>query len=357
MAKYNVTLDTCVFFKEHNKHQTWQMNQATFKGLIDLCDGDFVQLVMSDVVIREATEGVIPRISRDIAGSHAASIAALNGEPMSADQISEALITQFQKLCGQAEIVTVEGVSAASVLDLYFGGAAPFSKKKKKEFPDAFAILSLRSWAAKHGRLHVVSPDPDWIRACTGDLVNHKTLEDLQAFILSESGDSASAARITHAMRSALEDLKDHFKRMIDMTAEADILSRGRRLRHDSEYSFEARSTIRSYENCSVYGIREHGKDGLLSFSATADLQVRVTFECDVDNPELDDNPAAPPTLEIKKVWDGRLSLHAHGEFDPEGARVTLDNPTVDDEVRVVFLLERPSESSKWVLRSQLGSS
>lgn len=69
-----------------------------------------------------------------------------------------------------AQIVDTSSVSPDSVFELYFRGAAPFSKKetKKHEFPDAFSLLAIDKFAQeKNTKLLVVSGDKGWQEFCS----------------------------------------------------------------------------------------------------------------------------------------------------------------------------------------------
>jgi hypothetical protein len=54
------------------------------------------------------------------------------------------------------------------VLDDYFAQRAPFSTKKKSEFPDAISIASIRLWCAQNrATAYIVSEDPDLRECCS----------------------------------------------------------------------------------------------------------------------------------------------------------------------------------------------
>jgi hypothetical protein len=64
-----------------------------------------------------------------------------------------------------AEIVKFDDVSISELMQRYFQPAPPFSGsgKKKNEFPDAIALISLETWAASNSKnILAVSADPDW---------------------------------------------------------------------------------------------------------------------------------------------------------------------------------------------------
>lgn len=80
-------------------------------------------------------------------------------------EISKARIDNFIKNTG-AEIIPASGhVELDDVIKKYFNSEPPFSEsgKKKSEFPDAIALMSLETWAKEnHIKLLAVSDDKDW---------------------------------------------------------------------------------------------------------------------------------------------------------------------------------------------------
>lgn len=98
--------------------------------------------------------------------------------------VEKRALERFDSFVGAMDCKLVdasEQVDVKELLHRYFCSESPFSQKenKKNEFPDAFALLSLESWAQETGKkLLVVSKDGDWSRFCktSGRLV---LVEDL----------------------------------------------------------------------------------------------------------------------------------------------------------------------------------
>jgi hypothetical protein len=68
-------------------------------------------------------------------------------------------------------------------LQLYFSQQAPFSGKKKSEFPDAISLLSLAHWCqVNSAQLYVVGDDPD-LRAWCSEHAEMYHIEDLGGFL------------------------------------------------------------------------------------------------------------------------------------------------------------------------------
>lgn len=89
----------------------------------------------------------------------------------------------------KGEIVSATGNPelSADVLSRYFSGAPPFgeSDKRKHEFPDAFALLSLEAFARDEGMLMLcVAPDKGWqdFASQSEHLVCVKDLEDALSY-------------------------------------------------------------------------------------------------------------------------------------------------------------------------------
>jgi hypothetical protein len=75
--------------------------------------------------------------------------------------------SHFQSNFNVAKL-SYEGVDLAEIMNWYQQGRAPFSEKKRKEFPDAFALAALVSFARTKGRpVAVISRDSDFEKACS----------------------------------------------------------------------------------------------------------------------------------------------------------------------------------------------
>lgn len=81
----------------------------------------------------------------------------------SAEAIAEDNLQQFYEDVG-AELISVDEVDASKLFEMYFNRQSPFGKdKKKSEFPDAAALLSLDDWAEQYDMYVVlVCSDGDW---------------------------------------------------------------------------------------------------------------------------------------------------------------------------------------------------
>ena len=104
----------------------------------------------------------------------------------------------FDNFLQRTNAVTVPLVAdIKEVLADYFGRRAPFSTKKKAEFPDAISIATIRQWCKQHGSTaYVVSDDPD-LKACCSD--------DGPLFHVESIVEIISRATVSHELREALK--------------------------------------------------------------------------------------------------------------------------------------------------------
>ncbi|WP_031359124.1 PIN domain-containing protein [Caballeronia sordidicola] len=66
-----------------------------------------------------------------------------------------------------ADVISADHATIDEVLHLYFNGRPPFGPTKRKEFPDAIALLGIEAWTrASRGGTIIVSADGDWMRFC-----------------------------------------------------------------------------------------------------------------------------------------------------------------------------------------------
>jgi hypothetical protein len=133
--------------------------------------GSPIQVPVSEIVIREIHQRLLERTEEARKRLRAANrdardlglpVQGIEREPEAdASQIAQARIDHFLETVG-AETVPAKGVSLSAVIDRYFAKQPPFSTKKRDEFPDAIALLSLERWARNYGPVLVVSGDHDW---------------------------------------------------------------------------------------------------------------------------------------------------------------------------------------------------
>ncbi len=79
-------------------------------------------------------------------------------------KIARERLVSFLREIG-AERISEQNASMTEIVQMYFSGRAPFALtgKKKAEFPDGIALLSLEQWARENGKeILAVSGDKGW---------------------------------------------------------------------------------------------------------------------------------------------------------------------------------------------------
>lgn len=215
-----ITIDTSIFHRHGFKMETGLLSK-----LAQFRHGN-VRLVLSEIVVKEVKSHLEQRIAE--AQTQVRKAKKLANEQLLVSSEKLAQVTDTLLASGSpaeiaqtridvflhdysVEIVAVGGrVDIDTVIERYFASKAPFSNcaKKKSEFPDAFALLSLENWArAKNTRMLSISTDGDWKRFCSeSDQIDNE--EDLaEALSLFQSHNFASVA--LERLESALLEI-DH---------------------------------------------------------------------------------------------------------------------------------------------------
>jgi hypothetical protein len=94
---------------------------------------------------------------------------------------SDEVFEDFMSGCN-TQIADASDVDPEAILALYFDAKPPFGEKKKKtEFPDAFSLLSLKTFFYNEEKIYVVSDDSDLKEFCDLDsqLISVETLDKL----------------------------------------------------------------------------------------------------------------------------------------------------------------------------------
>lgn len=151
------------------------------------CNTGHVELLITDIVVREVSarlevavadaEQAIGR-ARDKARvlrnvpAHAALFEPFDAAAVLSDlrQALDEFITETK-----ANVLPATEQEPAPIFDAYFCRRPPFGQgKKKSEFPDAFNVAALKTWAHEHNEsVHVVSSDPDLAAACDSNALLH----------------------------------------------------------------------------------------------------------------------------------------------------------------------------------------
>lgn len=211
----SITIDT----------QTVETNSFHFDGgllgqLKQFVDGR-VDVVISQIVatetlrhLREKTQGAIDALESahkkaQLYGLKTADDKAFIESP-DAQALARTRLTQYFREIG-ATIVLPDDVPMRDLVRTYVQSAPPFASvgKKKNEFPDAIALLSLEQWAKKHDkRILAVSGDGDW--AAFAEKCEHiDVIADLSSALAKLQEATDEAETIVERLLSSIESGKD----------------------------------------------------------------------------------------------------------------------------------------------------
>jgi hypothetical protein len=225
---------------------------------------------------------------------------------------------EWRAFLKQFTVVTLgyEDLDVKKVMRWYGNVEAPFrDRKKRKEFPDAFAVAMLEAYAQQEGvYVAVVSSDPDFKRACErfSSLLYFESIPRFTELLLSDD------TRIDQ-LRDASVDIDDIESEILEMAP-------GLSLYHDSD-----RYDVRGVENwqiesidTSIVAIGDH--ECTITFNARLEVEVELQWDEWASDEEtetvvgnVDDTLEVPGTAKISfDVKTGKLAKVTLLEFDED---------------------------------------
>jgi PIN domain len=279
-----------------------------FAKLVTLAHDGTLRLLITSVTRREIqqkiAEGLDEAIDRTRKYRTALYNAGINVEILrDRDTMLSNAHRQFEAFLQRANVVDIPlEASLDAVFDDYFAARPPFSKRKGKEFPDAFAGASLVAWLLKtRNSAYVVSGDGDFEAFCAG----HTSL--IYAKSISEIISRASVSAEIHAalVREIDSDLglKDKL---------ADALA-GRSARTPSHWPRSARGRV---DKAKVLGILSVNviDSARPSFACELEFESELSISLNV----LDESePMAPHSYFRDVVVTRSFVAVAEIQFDP----------------------------------------
>ena len=170
-----ITLDTCIVGRNG-----WSLETGLMARLSQFKEGP-VQFILSEVVANEirkhlndATEKARDELDKAIRRSwkhrlFAVEVSEQATELFEATFSSEDAVRRRYKAFADATgmaLISTDSTDIGELMRRYFEPAAPFehTEKKKHEFPDAIALLSLEKWGkSQNKRILAVSDDTGWV--------------------------------------------------------------------------------------------------------------------------------------------------------------------------------------------------
>ncbi|KPV41281.1 PIN domain-containing protein [Alicyclobacillus ferrooxydans] len=190
----NIFLDTQIYIGKNYSFQT-----GLLKALAEAALDGRITIYITDVVKKEVEANIYKAVHENVRQEtkHVRTelkilrnLAEYNNIFAIKDKLNEIyadLLGQFHEFLstGAVETVNIDVVKPSDVFERYFIGEAPFSARKKDEFPDAFSLLAIEQKSIELGeKFHVVSGDTDTLHFCEDHecLVHHESLDKLFDF-------------------------------------------------------------------------------------------------------------------------------------------------------------------------------
>jgi hypothetical protein len=335
-----------------------------------------VQVVISEIVHREmkrhltesigkaraALEKGIKEAQQEMQASDGAASRArkaiLTGE--SDAEIAQRRLDAFYEICG-ATILPVDSVTSREMLERYFNQEPPFAATgdKRREFPDAYALMSVEKWAEENDfKVLVVSQDKGWREFCEkserldyrndlGSALNlfqphnaaSQLLTELNAFLLSETDVTGIEDAITDGIKSSVEVME------IDVNA-------------DSRFYWEPSEVYAEYKSHEFRHLSEKHVDIDLVRVTEQEVVVRIPAEivCDVhasfslsmtDPIDKDEIGMGSQSLEVEQTFDSDVLITFEGDFSGGLSGVTVEGVELAEAMPTVEFGEIESSTDE----------
>lgn len=186
----NVFIDTQVFVQRNFNFK----HDYLFQQLINDSKDGLICIYLTEVVKKEVESKIHEQVYEKVKSSQSrfskdAKILKNLSEYNNIFEISETLEQIYLKLLNQfyqfledgcVQIISVDEVSPSQIIKMYFDGNAPFSVKKKDEFPDAFSLVALENRFVEE-KICIVSDDEDLKNFCekSKNLIYQPSLKSL----------------------------------------------------------------------------------------------------------------------------------------------------------------------------------
>jgi hypothetical protein len=239
----HISLDTQVFVATG-----FNFGSKVFEALKKHIATGRLGLVMTDVTVMEVKSRIKQNVAAELLRQrefinesrvlHNSNLPQVKNalEKLDTDKVAQELCDQFDAFLAEmkAEIIEAMHLSASNVFKKYFAVQPPFgeAEKKKREFPDAFAIQALSEWAENTRQsTFVVSKDKLFRSACDKytHLITKETLKEVLDHIASDDEQLAlfvraeTMKRIDEIKAQAKADFEDRDYYVEDEDGEAEV--------------------------------------------------------------------------------------------------------------------------------------
>lgn len=347
-----ITLDTSIF-----DAQNLRLNSGKLKQLEQFRDSS-IKFIISQVVREEILSHLTERArdaQKDVEKSlkqakepwqvedwEIEDIKKLVFGKLEAQEIAFERFSQFVKMTSLKIVEAQNYVMVGDLIHKYFQAKPPFSEtgKKKNEFPDAIALMSLETWANKYQtRIIVVTKDNDWKNFCKSserliaidDFAGALGLFQLQdaddiCMHLSERYEKGELENVKKAISNALE------YQMHDLEVYPEV---------SSAYSCEQESTevifnkfdFKLYEppNLIFRPVNFDDDNLVVESKLSVDVKIECSFSFSIyDSIDKDYVPMGSGSAKTQTNLDVDILVSFIGGLDKIGADVEVDDVEIE---------------------------
>ncbi|HAX76463.1 MAG TPA: hypothetical protein DCY88_11635 [Cyanobacteria bacterium UBA11372] len=259
-----------------------------------------------------------------------------------AQEIVSERFSQFVEFTSLDIVEAQNYVMVGELIQKYFQAKPPFSEtgKKKNEFPDAIALMSLETWANKNQtKIIVVTSDNDWKNFCKGSerLIAIDDLARALGLFQLQDADDICRYLSERYQKGKLDDVKEAISNALEQQMyELEIYpeaSSSFGYEHDSikvifngfEFKLFAPSNL-------IFRPVNFDDDGLV---VEAKLSADVNIECEFsffryDSIDKDDVPMGSGSANIQTNLDVDILVSFMGDLDKIGAEVKVDDVEIN---------------------------
>lgn len=353
-----VTLDSNIFIQSGS-----DLEKGMLAQLSQFKEGS-AQLILSEIVLREVDKHLkaeirkakeaLNRAIKDssrytlLSAEAGAQIAMIYDATASPEDVAKGRLYAFVDNTG-ATIIPAEHTEIKELVSLYFAASPPFeeSGKKKNEFPDAIALLSLQGWAKSNKKkVLAISNDNGWANfARSSDWID---VEGDLATALQKLQEHADAARTIIGSLLAILDSGEApglLKKMTDALADQ-ISDMGVYGDASSHYRVEVEQIYLTYQDFGFlhtedgydFKIIRMGKDKIVarvSIEVTAKAEAGLTFEA-WDSIDKEYIPMGSGSAEREIEFEAAVLLTVEGRLGSSPPEFTISEVELVDGIESI---------------------
>jgi hypothetical protein len=257
-----------------------------------------------------------------------------------AQKVASERFSQFIEATSLEIIEAQDYLIVSELIQKYFTAQPPFSEngKKKNEFPDAIALISLETWAKENNtKIIVVTSDNDWKNFCKGSERLYSNDDFAGVLALFQNADDLCRHLSQQYENGVLEDVKQAvFNALDDKIWEIDIYPEA-----NSSFNYEQEVTqinVTGFEfellespNIIFRPVNFDDNSLIVESKLSVDVNVECSFSFYVyDHIDKDDVPIGGYRVNTQAKLEVEVLITFAGDFKSFGAQVEVDEVEVE---------------------------